>query len=154
MFTFVYRLLPVALVVASTFLHSGCSSNFGFPGVYRINVQQGNIITQEMVDQLKVGMSRRQVRFIMGTPLVEDTFHADRWDYRYLVRNGEDTLADDHLTVIFQGDELVDIEGNMLPAWAKPESEETEGKDQTEDKSKSSENKNDKPASLDYGDGI
>ena len=63
-----------------------------FPGVYRIDVEQGNIITQELADQLQPGMSRRQVRFILGTPLLEDTFNQDRWDYPYVKRNGLDIL--------------------------------------------------------------
>jgi outer membrane protein assembly factor BamE len=57
---------------------SGCG-NFGFPGVYRIDVEQGNIVTPEMIEQLKPGMTRRQVRFVMGTPLIEDTFNDNRW---------------------------------------------------------------------------
>ena len=77
------RLLLIALFIASL---TACGA-VGFPGVYRINVEQGNIVDQEMVNQLKPGMSRRQVRFIMGTPLVEDTFNSNRWDYTYSVRN-------------------------------------------------------------------
>jgi outer membrane protein assembly factor BamE len=96
----------------------GCGSNFGFPGVYRINVEQGNIVTEDMVAQLKEGMSRRQVRFIMGTPLIEDTFHADRWDYRYLLRNGDETLRERHVIVEFDGDSLVSVEGDIKPVWA------------------------------------
>jgi len=87
----------------------------GFPGVYRIDVEQGNIVTQEMADQLEPGMSRRQVRFILGTPLVEDTFHPDRWDYSYSKRNGLKLLAEDRLTVFFDGDRLVDVQGNYSP---------------------------------------
>ncbi len=68
-------------------LSSACGF-VGFPGVYKINVEQGNIVTQEMVDQLKPGMNRRQVRFILGTPLIEDTFNQNRWDYLYVKRNG------------------------------------------------------------------
>lgn len=88
----------------------------GFPGVYRIDIEQGNIITQEMVDQLKPGMSRRQVRFILGTPLVEDTFNQSRWDYRYVLRNGMDVKFEDHLTVYFDGDKLSHFSGNFRPS--------------------------------------
>ena len=66
------RILLISLAI--TFL-SACSF-VGFPGVYRINIEQGNIVTQDMADQLKPGMNRRQVRFILGTPLAEDTFAA------------------------------------------------------------------------------
>jgi outer membrane protein assembly factor BamE len=93
---------------------AGCSA-WGFPGVYRINIEQGNIVTQEMVDQLKPGMSRRQVRYILGTPLIEDTFNQDRWDYVYLVRNGYETRAENRLTVHFEGDSLSHLSGTMRP---------------------------------------
>ena len=93
----------------------------GFPGVYKIDVEQGNIVTQEMADQLKPGMSRRQVRFILGTPLVEDTFNQDRWDYPYVKRNGNNILSEALLTVVFDGDTLLTVTGDYLPpAWADP----------------------------------
>jgi outer membrane protein assembly factor BamE len=96
-----------------------CACSFvGFPGVYKIDVEQGNIVTQEMADQLKPGMSKRQVRFILGTPLVEDTFNQDRWDYPYVKRNGNTVLSESRLTVIFDGDSLLTVSGDYLPpAW-------------------------------------
>ncbi len=101
-------------------LGSLCACGFvGFPGVYKIDVEQGNIVTQEMADQLKPGMSRRQVRFILGTPLVEDTFNQDRWDYPYVKRNGNTILSEARLTVIFDGDTLLEVTGDYLPpAWS------------------------------------
>ena len=101
----------------------GCGSNFGFPGVYRINVEQGNVVTEEMVEQLRPGLNRRQVRYIMGTPLIEDSFHGDRWDYRYLLRNGNELLSETHLTLWFEGDELVRVEGADAPNWDDPQPE-------------------------------
>ena len=104
-----------AAVVAGAMLIAllaGCSS-WGFPGVYRINVEQGNIVTVEMLEQLEKGMNRRQVRYILGTPLVEDPFNDDRWEYLYMVRNGETTLIDQRLTVYFQGDILTRWESNQ-----------------------------------------
>ncbi len=94
----------------------GACGMVGFPGVYRIDVEQGNIVTQEQLDQLKPGMSRRQVRFLLGTPLVEDTFNPDRWDYNYSKRNGLEILADSKLTLVFDGDNLVDVRGEAAPA--------------------------------------
>ena len=110
------RLARITLfaVCLSTFL--GACSFVGFPGVYKIDVEQGNIVTQEMADQLKPGMSRRQVRFILGTPLVEDTFNQDRWDYPYAKRNGQTVLDDSLLTVVFDGDALLEVSGDYLPA--------------------------------------
>ena len=101
----------------------GCGSNFGFPGVCRINVEQGNVVTEERVDQLRPGLNRRQVRYIMGTPLIEDSFHEDRWDYRYLLRNGNELLSETQLTLWFEEDELVRVEGPDAPNWDEPQSE-------------------------------
>ncbi|MEM6581714.1 MAG: outer membrane protein assembly factor BamE [Pseudomonadota bacterium] len=85
----------------------------GFPGVYKIDVEQGNIVTPEMVGQLKPGMSRRQVRFILGTPLLEDPFNPDRWDYPYIKRNGQTVLSESRLMVYFDGDNLSKYETDL-----------------------------------------
>ncbi len=111
---------------------AGCGSNFGFPGVYKINVEQGNVVTEEMVEQLRPGLNRRQVRYIMGTPLIEDSFHSDRWDYRYLLRNGNQTIAETQLTLWFEDDELVRAEGPDAPDWGQPRSEPDEDDDASE----------------------
>ena len=103
------RILLISLAI--TFL--GACSFVGFPGVYRINIEQGNIVTQDMADQLKPGMNRRQVRFILGTPLAEDTFDQDRWDYIFVIRNGNKVLDQSRLTVEFEGDALVSISGDL-----------------------------------------
>ena len=117
------RPLAVSCLLASLI---GCGSNFGFPGVYRINVEQGNVVTEEMVEQLRPGLNRRQVRYIMGTPLIEDSFHENRWDYRYLLRNGSDTITETQLTLWFEDDELVRAEGLDAPDWDQSESAEEE----------------------------
>lgn len=102
---------------------AGCS-NIGFPGVYRINVDQGNIVDQDMVDQLKPEMTRRQVRFVLGTPIIEDTFNNDRWDYVRVLRRGDDTLFRTQLTVIFENDVLADVEGDLVSDnWPEPQPE-------------------------------
>lgn len=103
------------LIVLAITCIGGCGF-VGFPGVYKINVEQGNIVTQEMVDQLKPGMNRRQVRFVLGTPLIEDTFNQNRWDYLYVKRNGMNVLSESRLTVEFQGDSLVNVFGDLAPA--------------------------------------
>ena len=104
------------ILIATALLSLGACSFTGFPGVYRINVEQGNIITEEMVGQLKPGMTRRQVRFVLGTPLVEDTFNRDRWDYVYVLRNGTEVYSEANLTVYFDGDTLVRYETSLQPA--------------------------------------
>ena len=102
---------------------AGCS-NIGFPGVYRINVDQGNIVDQDMVDQLKPEMTRRQVRFVLGTPIIADTFNNDRWDYVRVLRRGDDTLFRTQLTVIFENDVLADVEGDLVSDnWPEPQTE-------------------------------
>lgn len=106
------RLLLVAVVIASL---AGCSY-FRFPGVHKINIQQGHIITQEMVDQLKVGMTKRQVRFVLGNSLLPNTFNDDRWDYYYSLRRGSDGSFRQFLfTVYFENDSLVRWEGDHIP---------------------------------------
>ena len=100
-------------------LSLGACGFVGFPGVYKIDVEQGNIVTPDMVAQLKPNMSRRQVRFILGTPLLEDPFDQSRWDYPYVKRNGQKILSESKLTVYFDGDTLMrfdtDLEEEDLP---------------------------------------
>ncbi|OGI50389.1 MAG: hypothetical protein A3E57_09045 [Candidatus Muproteobacteria bacterium RIFCSPHIGHO2_12_FULL_60_33] len=108
-----YLLLPACLAL----LVSGCLS------VYKVEVQQGNVVTQEMIGKLKPGMTRSQVRFVLGTPLVTDAFHPQRWDYYYyLRRSNEDTGETRRLTVIFKNDTLASVQagkpdktGNQSP---------------------------------------
>lgn len=107
--------MRIALIALAITLISACSA-VGFPGVYRIDVEQGNIMEQEKIDQLKPGMSRRQVRFILGTPLLEDSFNNERWDYTYVKRNGLDVISQSHLSVLFEGDALQEVRGDVVPA--------------------------------------
>ena len=96
---------------------AGCKQNPELPALispYRIDIQQGNVVTQEMVDKLKVGQTRSQVRFVLGSPLVVDMFHADRWDYIYLLQRQGKADERRRLTVIFDGDKLASIEGDVV----------------------------------------
>ncbi len=81
---------------------------------YRIDIQQGNVVTQEMVAKLKAGQTRSQVRFVLGSPLVTDMFHNDRWDYIYLMQKQGKPDERRRLTVIFDGDKLVTLEGDIV----------------------------------------
>lgn len=96
-------------------LLSGCSGvpSLSFPGVYRINIPQGNLITQEMVDQLRPGLTKRQVTFIMGTPLIKDTFDQDRWDYLYSIQIGGGERMQERLSVYFEDGLLADFDGDF-----------------------------------------
>ncbi|MEJ2604195.1 MAG: outer membrane protein assembly factor BamE [Gammaproteobacteria bacterium] len=79
--------------------------------VYRINIQQGNLLDEAQIEQLEIGMTRKQVRFLLGTPMVDDPFHQERWDYLYYLRIGrKDPLKSHMLTVHFDGDVVSRIE--------------------------------------------
>lgn len=78
---------------------------------HKIDVQQGNYVDQEMVEKLKPDMTRSQVRFILGTPLVADVFHQNRWDYVYMTGKAGKVRSQAKLTVVFDGDRLKRIEG-------------------------------------------
>lgn len=107
------RLTSVALLCL--LLAAGCSSEGDrkLPGVYRVDVQQGNIIDQEMLDKLRPGMDRNQVRFIMGTPAISDPFHANRWDYVFTLSRGGRTREQRHIIVHFRDDKLSHVEGDV-----------------------------------------
>ena len=81
---------------------------------HKIDIQQGNYVDQEMVAKLKPDMTRSQVRFILGTPLVADVFHADRWDYVYLNGKAGDVRRQRKITVVFEGDKLKYIDGDVV----------------------------------------
>jgi outer membrane protein assembly factor BamE len=83
---------------------------------YRPDIQQGNFVSQEMLTQLKVGQTRDQVKFILGTPLLTDAFHADRWDYPFYLARGNGELTTSRVTVYFKGDQLARIDGGNLPS--------------------------------------
>lgn len=88
---------------------------------HRIEIQQGNFVSQEMVGQLKAGMTKDQVRFAMGTPLVADVFHGDRWDYVF-VRQRANSREVEHrrISVFFEQDKLARIEGDVVGARPTP----------------------------------
>jgi outer membrane protein assembly factor BamE len=92
------------------------------PFVYKMTVQQGNILTEEMLDGLTPGMTKRQVSFLLGTPLLTDFFHSDRWDYAYTIQRGHQPMEKRFLTLRFQNDALTRIEGDLHPNARRRES--------------------------------
>ena len=98
------------------------------PKLYRITIQQGNVITQEMVDQLKPGMTRSQVAYIMGEPILRNTFSEDRWDYIYTVLLPGYFEQDMRLSLFFENDVLAYFTGDYAPT---PEQDEDETPEQT-----------------------
>jgi len=105
------------LVLTAALFCSACSLE-RLPGVYRMDVHQGNIVSQEMVDQLRPGMTKRQAAFIMGTPLLRDAFHQERWDYVYSNEPGGGERLQKSLSLIFEDDELTAVQGDFRPAEA------------------------------------
>lgn len=83
---------------------------------YRPDIQQGNFVSQEMLNQLKVGQTRDQVRFLLGSPLLMDAFHADRWDYPFYLARGNGELTTSRVTVFFKDDVVERFEGGNLPS--------------------------------------
>ena len=111
-----WRLLAVISVL---FLASCGSARLSAPDIspYRMEIQQGNFVSQEMVSQLKLGMSKDQVRFVLGTPLITDSFHADRWDYIFRrQKSGSKQLEHHRLAVFFEDSKLVRMDSDVIPA--------------------------------------
>ena len=109
-----------ALAAIAALLLASCGS-IGLPTPdfkpYRMEVQQGNFVSQEMVSKLKLGMSKDQVRFVLGTPLITDSFHADRWDYVFRrQRANSSELEHRKIAVFFEDGKLKRIEGDVMPA--------------------------------------
>lgn len=103
----------VAASLAMLILSACGTGKWGFP--YRADVQQGNWITSEQVDRLRTGMTREQVRFLLGSPTLQDVFHADRWDYPYMNKPGYGKTEQRNFTVWFEGDSLVRWDGDQQP---------------------------------------
>jgi outer membrane protein assembly factor BamE len=111
-------------------LLAGCSS---VPSLlYKIEIQQGNLITQELVDKLKPGMTRAQVRFVLGSPMISDAFHENRWDYVYRLEQRGNLVEQRHLTVFFEEDKLARIDGSFSPSIAFSRPQEAEPTSPTE----------------------
>lgn len=125
-----FTLLVLVCVVLTT---PGCGRNQSradrqpgevlgnLPFVYRMPVQQGNVIDEAMLDQLELGMTRNQVLFILGTPMLADMFHTDRWDYTYTIRRGHQPMQVKPLTLWFEDDSLMRIDGYAQPDRARAE---------------------------------
>lgn len=115
-----HRVSPGVLALLIAALLPACKSIEvpRIPGVtpYRMVIQQGNFISQEMVSQLKPGMSKEQVRFILGTPLVTDIFHAQRWDYVFFREMPDGKREQRNLSVVFEKDKLARVLGDLLPS--------------------------------------
>ena len=107
----IFLALPTLIALA------GCSSAPEISSIltpYRIDVRQGNYVTQEMMAQLKAGQTKDQVRFILGTPLVVDMFHGERWDYIYSFQPGHGEAQQRRMTVHFADGKLARVSGDVV----------------------------------------
>ncbi len=108
-------------LIPAILLLSACSwvpdlSEVGLPRVHKVDVPQGNVVEQEQINQLRPGMSKQQVRFVMGTPMLNDPFHPDRWDYIYHFKPGYGDVVFKQASVYFNKDgRLVNIIGTFRP---------------------------------------
>lgn len=101
--------LAALLAVSTLALASGCNA------IYKVDIYQGSLLEKKQVDQLKPGMSKRQVALLIGSPSIQDPFHQDRWDYLASVskRGGETEVK--NLVLHFDGDTLARVEGDYFP---------------------------------------
>lgn len=120
------RKLLIYWACTASLLLTGCSSVSDpyapessvlekIPLMYKRDLQQGNVITQELINRLKPGMTKSQVNYILGTPLLVDVFHLERWDYLYLERKGKQAAEQKRISLFFQDDRLVRTAGDLYP---------------------------------------
>jgi outer membrane protein assembly factor BamE len=108
--------IVLATIICSSVLLSACSMpKLRLPRVHKLTVQQGNVITQKMVDQLKPGMTRSQVAFIMGEPIFQNSFTDERWDYIYTIELPGVFNSNTSLSLFFVDDVLAYFTGDMIP---------------------------------------
>ena len=93
----------------------GCGSSVPILKPYKLDIQQGNVVTSKMLLQLKPGMTKSQVRYIMGTPLIVDSFHKDRWDYFYQMRQGGKVMEQRRVILDFEKELLTKVRGDVVP---------------------------------------
>ena len=108
------------ITLLSMLLASCGNFSVPMPSAYKMDIRQGNFVTVEMRDKLKLGMSRAQVKYVMGTPMISDVFHANRWDYVYRMEHERKLVDQQRLTLYFDGDILARIDDSDLHLQADP----------------------------------
>lgn len=106
---------PYFLLILLTMLCTACGTALPTVKPYKLEVQQGNVVTSKMLLQLRPGMTKSQVRFIMGTPLIQDSFHGNRWDYVYQMREGGKVIEQRRVILDFEKDLLKTVRGDVIP---------------------------------------
>ena len=108
-------LFSLSLLTSLTLV--SCSTIMSYiPGVYTIDIQQGNIIEQSMVDQLRPGMNKRQVLYIMGSPMLDNVFHKNRWDYLYSNQPSGEERVQKQISLFFENDQIAGVQGDFRPS--------------------------------------
>lgn len=107
------KLSAIIIITCATIALSSCTGRMFT--IHRIDVQQGNAIEPEKVEQLRVGMTKEQVKFLMGSPLITDVFHPDRWDYVFHLIPDYGDSERYHLTIFFDGDKVSEIRKGDMP---------------------------------------
>lgn len=102
------------------------------PRVYKLSVQQGNVITQEMIDRLKPGMTRNQVEYVMGRPVLQDPFDDDQWVYLYTMEVPDIFMQAFKMVLVFEDDTLVTITGDFIPTTAEERAQQEAQEDSQE----------------------
>jgi len=126
---FSLSLLRCILAVATSLTLVSCTTILtNLPGVYTVDVQQGNMVDQDMIDQLRPNMNKRQVLYIMGSPMLTDVFHQNRWDYIYSARIDGGDRQQKRISLIFEDDKIIGVQGDFRPSTlpvVKPSAETT-----------------------------
>ncbi|PPC94728.1 MAG: cell envelope protein SmpA [Methylotenera sp.] len=120
-YIFSLRYLLVSLVLLCT----ACGTALPTVKPYKLDVQQGNVVTSKMLLQLRPGMTKSQVRFIMGTPLIQDSFHGNRWDYVYQLREKGKIVEQRRVILDFENELLKSVRGDVIPAGSGPKESES-----------------------------
>ena len=107
----VIRIFTLLLALATV----GCGSSLPAVKSFKMDIQQGNVITSDMLLKLRPGMSKSQVQFVMGTPLLVDSFHTNRWDYFYQFRKQGKIINQHRVILDFEGDSLARVRGDVVP---------------------------------------
>jgi len=116
------RFIPIYLIAIALVAHSACSMQKpSLPRVHRVTVQQGNVITQEMIDRLRPGMTKSQVAFVMGEPVFRNPFDDTRWDYLYTLQIPRYYEDSKRVSLFFENDVLTYFTGDYAPGEATPE---------------------------------
>ncbi|MDO9282346.1 MAG: outer membrane protein assembly factor BamE [Methylotenera sp.] len=117
------------LIILLALVCTACGTALPTVKPYKLDVQQGNVITSKMLLQLRPGMTKSQVRFIMGTPLIQDSFHGNRWDYVYQMREGGKITEQRRVILDFENELLKGVRGDVIPAGSDPSKlDESKGK--------------------------